>query len=139
MSFGEGTCLNLIRRTKTNILGCSAVQLAATLARRPNAVLDLSQGGLNILELGSGTGALASLLTAAQLLGSDHSGCRIATWLATDQDEIVPLLSKNAQLAQNSSPSTVNILAQPLDWVEAASAFTQSASQALRYRRQLFS
>lgn len=112
----------------------STVQLAATLARPCSSTrhfLDLTSCPLRILELGSGTGVFPLLLQAAHLLAPG------STWLATDQEAILPLLTKNVYLAQTLRPE-VRICADALDWEETAAQLGRSDRRAQRYRDQLW-
>jgi SAM-dependent methyltransferase len=68
-----------------------------------------------VLELGSGTGVLAVLLSHL-----------VAQWIATDQAALLPLIRKN--LAAQNQQSLERVLLDELDWVEAASAYARRHS-----------
>jgi hypothetical protein len=69
-----------------------------------------------VLELGSGTGILPLLLLSHPYLAKLTMG---PLWLATDQENMLPLLRKNL----SSSPAHVGAL----DWVEASTVYRSSS------------
>lgn len=94
-----------------------------------------------ILELGSGTGVLPCLALACSAIISPPSQMR---WLATDQEAMLPLLSRNindtASAHENSTGGGGRAMTALLDWVEASTIYRQGTASAVqKYLRQLFS
>lgn len=120
---------------------------------------------MRVIEVGAGSGALPLLLASAQIAVRNESApaaARLASggtedldqeqrdhqvsggeleaweeliWLATDQEAQLPLLRKNAALA-NAAGSGLRVLPHSLDWTEALGL---THSQLGRYRRGVLS
>lgn len=77
-----------------------------------------------ILELGAGTGILPCMVLSHP--ANTSSAC---TWMATDQENILPLLRKNIQRA---FPHRSQIQATCLDWMEASNVYNRGTPSAKR-------
>ncbi|PWN37911.1 uncharacterized protein FA14DRAFT_119655 [Meira miltonrushii] len=79
-----------------------------------------------VLELGSGTGILPALILSHDLL-SDNIDSTLH-WIASDQDQIVPLLRKNVE---GLSKGGVIASASAIDWIEASQIYKRGSSSSM--------
>lgn len=118
-----------------SVIWRSSVRLAACLIRQmhrapcggvPPLLTLAGDAPLNVLELGSGTGVLPALLLTYLAGAAPH---RPIHWTATDQSEMLPLLSRNlARLKQ--ADGAITSQARQLDWIECSRVYRSTSSYA---------
>lgn len=80
-----------------------------------------------ILELGAGTGILPAMILSHNIL-SDNLGSSLH-WIASDQDQIVPLLRKNVE---GLSKGNMVASASGIDWLEASQIYRKGFSSSMQ-------